>query len=63
MAGISTVAQDELKANIKAKLEAEFGTSQDVATLLKYANAMSLAISEEMFKHGFWPDSDTYPAP
>jgi len=60
---ISLVAQDELRARIEAELVIQFGASQDPSTLNKYAIAMAIAISEEFFKHGFFPNSLTYPPP
>jgi hypothetical protein len=60
---ISTVAKDELRQRIEDELEAQFGTSQLPATLNKYAIAMSEAIAEELFKHGYFPDDQTYPPP
>lgn len=62
MAGISPEAKDELRARLEAELQAQFGTSDSPTILNKYAIAMSEAIAEELFKHGFFPDSDTYPA-
>ncbi len=63
MAGISPEAKDELRARIETELENQFGTSDNATILNKYALAMSEAIAEELFKHNFFPDSDTYPAP
>lgn len=49
-------AKEALRALIKAKLEEEFGTSQDPTTLDKYAHAIARAIAEHFHGLGYYPD-------